>query len=91
VHHRQVPRPIDAGDAKADSGGDDHAIADRLLHHLVQDLLDFELADRLQVRAAAPCLGQDGAVFSGEKTDRLRSACVQAQHVQHCGDESSEQ
>ena len=49
-HHARIVRPIDAGDAETDRGGDDRPIAQRLLHHFVEDLLDFELADGLGSR-----------------------------------------
>ena len=83
AHHARVVRPIDAGDAEADRGRAIVEIADRLLHHLVEDLLDLELADGLQVRAAAARLRQHLAALVGELTDRLGPARVDAQYVNH--------
>jgi len=51
-------------------------IADRLLHHLVEDLLHFELARRLQVGAAAARLGEHHAGVVGELADGLGAARV---------------
>ena len=60
----RIVRPIDAGDAEADRRGPDVAVADRFLHHVVEDLLDLELADRLQVRAAAARFADHSPVSS---------------------------
>ena len=49
----------------------------------MEDLLDLELADRLQVGAAAARLGEERAVRVGEQADRLRAAGVDAEDVDH--------
>ena len=49
----RVSRPIDAGDTEADGVRRDVAVAERLVHHPMQDLLDLELAHDLQVGADA--------------------------------------
>jgi hypothetical protein len=56
-------------------------IADRLLHHRVQDFLELQFAGCLQVRAAAASLGDDAPVLVCKETDRLRSASVNAKDV----------
>ena len=47
-----IVRPIDARDAQTDRRRYDAAFANRLVHHVVEHLLDFELAGRLEVGAA---------------------------------------
>src|SRR5262249_58315852 len=54
-----VVRTIDARDAETDGAGNRVAIRERLFHHLVQDLLDLQLADGLEVRAAAARFRED--------------------------------
>ena len=65
------------------AGRDDVAVADGLLHHLMEDLLDLELADRLQVGAAAARFREDLAVLVRELADRLGAAGVDAENVDH--------
>src|SRR5262249_42377464 len=74
-------RSIDAGDAEADCRRRDRAIADRLLHHLVQDLLDGELACGMKIRAGAARFADDRTCGVGEKAHRLRAACVDAKNM----------
>ena len=50
---RGVIGAIDAGASEADRRGQHGAVADGALHHLVQDLLHLELADRLEVGPGA--------------------------------------
>ena len=80
---REVARPIDARDPEADRRRDDRPVPDRVLHHPVQHLLDFELARRLQVRAAAARLGDDVALLVGQQADRLGSTRIQTEHMNH--------
>ena len=61
--------------------GHDRRVADRLLHHLVQHLLDRELARGVQVRAGAARLGDDRPLFVGEQAHRLGAARIDAEHV----------
>ena len=70
-----IPRQIAAGTIAA--------IADRLVHHVVQHLLDLQLAGRLQVGAAGARLGDERAVLVRELTDRLRAARIDAEDVNH--------
>ena len=79
----RVFRTIDAGDAEADRRRHDAALADRLLHDVVQDLLDLQLAGRLQVGAARRALGDERAVFVRELAHRLRAARVDAENMNH--------
>ena len=55
----------------------------RLLHHVMEDLLDLELADGLQVGAAAPRLREHFAVLVGQLAHGLGAACVDAEDVHH--------
>ena len=80
-HDSRIVGPVDPGDAEADAGRPDVEIADRLLHDVVEDLLDLELARRLQVGAAAAGLGQDVAVLVGQLTDGLGASGVDAEYV----------
>ena len=79
----RIVRPIDAGDAEADRDRAHVERADGLLHHVVEDLLDFELADRLEVRAAAARFGDHRAVLVGEEADGLGAAGVDSEDVEH--------
>ena len=76
-----VLRPIDARDAQADGLGPDLAIADCRLHDVVENLLHLELADRLQVGAAAARFGEDDAAFVRQQAHGLGTAGVDAEHV----------
>ena len=60
------------------AAGHDRALAERFLHHLVEDLLDLELADRLEIGAAAPGLGDHLAAAVGQLADGLGAAGVDA-------------
>src|SRR5262249_11545001 len=66
-----VVRTIDARDAETDGAGNRGAIRERLFHHLVQDLLDLQLADGLEVRAAAARFREDLAAPVREQADGL--------------------
>ena len=66
-----IRRPIDAGDTEADRGGRDIMVRHRGFHDAVQHFLDLELPDRLQVRSAAACFGDDVALIVREQTDGL--------------------
>jgi hypothetical protein len=80
---RRIALAIHAGDAEADRLRPDPAIADGIRHHGVQDLLHFQLADGLQIGARRPGLRQHMAVVACQKTDRLDSACIDADDVPH--------
>ena len=80
-HCCSIRLPVDACNAEADGGRLNVAIADRLLHYAMQHLLDFELARRLQVRAAASHLGDDATALVRQNTNGLRSARIDAEHV----------
>ena len=80
---RGIVRTVDPGDAQADGGRANVEAADRLLHHVVEHLLDFELADRLQVGAAAARLGDHRAVLVGQEADGLGAARVNSEYVEH--------
>ena len=62
---------------------DDPPVADRLRHDRVKDLLDLQLAHRLQVGAFAAGARQDLAVLVCEQADGLRPACIDADDVFH--------
>ena len=85
AHRRRVVGTIHAGDAQTNRRRDDPAIAEGLLHHAIEDLLDFELAQRLEVGAAATRFGQDPAVGVGQLTDRLGAAGVDADDMCRLG------
>ena len=51
---RRVLRTVDAGDAEADGRRDDALIRHGFFHHRVQNLLELELADRLEIGPRAP-------------------------------------
>ena len=70
-----MPRQID--------GRDDGAVADGLLHDVMEDLLHFELADGLEVGAAAARFGEDVAFLVRQLTDGLGAAGVDAENVNH--------
>ena len=72
---------VDTGDAQADGGRRDIAIADRRFHHVMQNLLDLELARGVKIRAAAAAFREDVAVLVGEQTHRLRSARIDAENM----------
>ena len=78
AHHAFVLRPIDAGNAQADRGGDDSSIVERFLHDVMEDLLHRQLPHRLQVGAARARLGDDGAALVSELADGLGPAGVDA-------------
>ena len=70
-HELRFVGAIDAGNAETDRVGNDgpivgRAIADRLLHHLVEHFLDGELARRMKVRARSARCGDDRAVLVRE-------------------------
>ena len=65
------------------AAGRDVVVADRLLHHFVEDLLDFELAERLEVGAAAARFGEDLAASVGQLADGLGAARVDSENVNH--------
>ena len=52
-----------------------------LFDHVVEHLLDLELALGLQVGAAGTAFGEDAAVAVGEERHRLRAAGVDAENV----------
>lgn len=83
-HEPRIVRSIDAGNAETERARDDIAVTERLLDDLVQDLLDFELAVRLQVRAATAPFPHDAAVRIGEIGDRLGAAGIDSEDV-HLG------
>ena len=64
AHDAVVLGAIDAGHAEAHSGRENGAVADGLLDDRMQDLFDFELAVRLQVRAAAAPFADDAPFAS---------------------------
>jgi hypothetical protein len=49
----------------------------------MEDLLDVQLAGRLQVGARPPRFGEDLAVFIGEEAYGLGAAGVDAEYVEH--------
>ena len=55
AHDHLIVRPVDAGNAEADRGRDHVALADGLLHHVVEDFFDLQFADGLQIGAARAC------------------------------------
>ena len=82
AHRGRIARPIDAGNPQADRRRHDRPLAERVLHHLIQDLLDLELAHRLQIGAAAARLGNDPPVAVSQLADRLGAAGIDADHVE---------
>src|SRR4029079_10079423 len=83
-HDPRIVLAIDAGDSQADGGGDESgAIAEGLFHHVVEDLLHFELAGGLEVGTAAPRLVEDGAGVVGKMADGLRAAGVNPKNERH--------
>src|SRR4029079_14974287 len=76
-----VVRTIDARDAEANGAGDRVAIRQRLLHHFVEDLFHFQIADRLEVGAAAARLREDLSPPVRELADGLRAPGVDAEDV----------
>ena len=77
----RVVGAVGSGHAQADRRWHDGLARERPFHHLVQHLLDLELALRLQVRAGATSRGQDRARGISEQADGLRAAGVDAEHV----------
>ena len=65
------------------AAGNDAPVADRLRHDRVQDLLDLQLAHRLQVGAFAAGARQDLAVFVREQAHGLRAPRVDADDMLH--------
>jgi hypothetical protein len=81
THHLVIVSPIDAGDADTGRCRHDRSVAAGLLDQAMQDLLDLQLAMRLQVGAAAAALADDGAARVGEIAHRLRASGIDAEHV----------
>ena len=81
MHGGRVFGTVDAGNAEANRRGTDVAVADRGIHHVVEHFLDFELARRLEVRAAAACLSDDLTLPVGEQAHRFCAARIDAEHV----------
>ncbi len=82
-HDNRVFRPIDAGNPEADGCRHDAAVADRLGHHVVQDLLDVQLTGGLKIGASGARFGDETAVLVRQVTHGLRATRVDAQHVNH--------
>ena len=85
AHHRSH-RPhlvvaVHAGDAQAHRGRRDGAVADRRLHHLMEHLLDVELAGRVEVRAAAASFRENGSAIVSEQTHGLGAARIDAEYI----------
>ena len=57
------------------------AVADRLFHDVMENLLDLELADRLQVGAAAARFGEDATRVVRQLADRLGAAGIDTDDV----------
>ena len=81
MHRGGILRAIDPGDAETDGGRANVAVANRGIHHVMQDFLDLELAGRLQVGAAAARFADDPSLLIGEQAHRFCPACVYAEHV----------
>ena len=86
AHHARIVRPIDPGDAETDRGRTNVEVADGLFHDVMEDLLDLELADRLEIGAASPCFSEDFAVVVRELAHRLGAARVDTENVHHVSD-----
>ena len=80
---REVGFTVDTGHPETDCGRHDAALAERVLHHLMEHLLDLQLAGGLQVRAAAARFGEHAGLLVGELTDCFRAAGIDAEDVQH--------
>ncbi len=75
-----VVRAVDAGDAEADGGRRRPLAGQDAVHHLVEHFLDFELAQRLQVRAGPAGRRTHPSVAVGQQADGLGSSSVDTQH-----------
>ena len=80
AHDRRVVFAVDAGNAEADGSRPDVQLANGLLHHVVEDFLDLELARSLEVRARPARFGEDVPRAVRELTDGLRAARVDAEN-----------
>jgi len=83
AHDGMIVRPVDTGNSEADGGRDQISIAERLLHHLVQDLLHLQLSNRLQVGTGATRRRDHRSLPVSEEADRLRGARVDPDHMKH--------
>ena len=81
AHDLGVPGPVGAGDAEADRVGHDVRSSKGVFHDVMEDLLHFELARRLQVGAAAARPRQDDALPVREEANRLRTAGIEAEDM----------
>ncbi len=71
---------IHAGDAEADDGRHLGLRRQGLLHDVVEHLLDFEFAERRQVRARPSSRRADTSILVCQQTDRLGAARVDAKY-----------
>ena len=72
---------IDAGNAQTNRGGQHARVGQRLFHHVVEHLLERQLAHALQVRALLARRRDHTAVFVGQQAYRLGAAHVDAKNV----------
>jgi hypothetical protein len=79
--HPPVFDPIDAGHAEADRVGGSLQAAARLLHDVVQHLLDLQFRVHGEVRTVSAGLGQDLTLAICQQADSLRGARVDSQDV----------
>ena len=81
AHQAVVVLTVDAGNADAHRVRPHRLLAERLLDHRVKDLLDFEFAVSMEIRAAAASLAEDSAVAVRQVADRLGAAGIDAEHM----------
>ncbi len=71
------------GDPEADRRWHQVTVPDGLFHHLVQNLLDLQLTDRLEVGACGPSFRDDVALPVRQLADGLGSACIYSENMNH--------
>ena len=81
AHDLRFVFAIDARDSEADRRRRHAAIADRVLHHLVQHLLDAELARGVEIGAGTASFRDDQSALIREQTHGLRAAGIDADDV----------